>query len=124
MKLQQDTNLNINAITSYDTDSITINGERFEQGVIVMPAVREAAWAPSGQIELADIERVAALKPALVLIGTGLRQRFPTPVVLRPLIDAGIGFEVMDTGSACRTYNLLAGEGRHVAAALVIERVD
>jgi uncharacterized protein len=42
------------------------------------------------------------MKPALVLVGTGRRQRFPQPALLRPLIEAGIGFEIMETGSACR----------------------
>lgn len=124
MKLQQDTNLNINTVTHYDESSVTINGERYTQGLVVMPGCLETAWATSGQVSMDDMQRVAALRPALVLIGTGMRQQFPVPTVLRPLVEAGIGFEVMDTGSACRTYNLLAGEGRLVAAALLIGRAD
>ena len=53
--------------------------------------------------------------------GTGLRQVFPPAAVLRPLIEAGIGVEVMDTGAACRTYNILTAEGRNPLALLIIE---
>jgi uncharacterized protein len=42
-------------------------------------------------------------------------------VLLRTLMTRRIGIETMDTVAACRTYNILAGEGRHVVAALLIE---
>ncbi|EYC51760.1 hypothetical protein AZ34_12255 [Hylemonella gracilis str. Niagara R] len=62
-----------------------------------------------------------ASHPELVLFGSGLRLRFPRPPWLRVLADLGIGVETMDTAAACRTYNILAGEGRHVVAALLLE---
>jgi uncharacterized protein len=55
-----------------------------------------------------------------VILGTGRRQRFPRTELLAPLVKARIGWEVMDTGAACRTYNILLGEGRNVAAALLM----
>ena len=63
---------------------------------------------------------VAALKPEIVLLGTGARQQFPLPRLLRPLLTQGIGVEVMDTAAACRTYNIIMLEGRRVAAALLM----
>ena len=60
----------------------------------------------------------------MVLLGTGGRLRFPPSAVLAPLIAAQIGYEVMDTGAACRTFNLLAGEGRRVLAALLLIEAD
>jgi uncharacterized protein len=66
------------------------------------------------------VSRLTALGVDIVLIGTGERLDFPQPSVLRPLIEAGIGFEVMDTPAACRTYNILMGEERKVAAALIV----
>jgi len=57
--------------------------------------------------------------PAFLLFGTGDVQVFPSLAVRRAFIDAGIGLEPMDTGAACRTYNVLLAEGRPVAAALV-----
>ena len=66
------------------------------------------------------IRFLAACKAEIVLIGTGSGQRFPHPASLRPLIDDGIGFEVMSTAAACRTYNILVAEDRLVAAGLVV----
>ena len=63
--------------------------------------------------------RLAALAPELVVFGSGPRLRFPAPALLRPLIDARIGIETMDTAAACRTYNVLLAEGRSVVAALL-----
>ena len=67
-----------------------------------------------------DIDALALLKPELVLLGTGESLRFPDPKLLAPLVSFGIGAEVMDSRAACRTYNILADEGRNVAAALII----
>jgi uncharacterized protein len=63
------------------------------------------------------------LKPELVLIGTGSRQRFPKPELLKALVQAKIGFEIMNSQAACRTYNILVGEGRQVVLALIVEPV-
>ncbi|MBU3735478.1 MAG: hypothetical protein FGM62_00730, partial [Methylobacterium sp.] len=65
-------------------------------------------------------EYLAGLAPELVLLGTGLRHCFAHPRLSRALSEAGIGLECMDTAAACRTYNILMSEGRHVAAALII----
>jgi uncharacterized protein len=67
-----------------------------------------------------NIAVLVELKPELVLLGTGELLRFPDPKLLAGLMVEGIGAEVMDTQAACRTYNILAGEGRNVAAALII----
>ena len=56
-----------------------------------------------------------------MLFGSGERQRFPSPELLKPLIAQGIGLETMDTKAACRTYNILVAEGRQVACGILIE---
>ena len=61
------------------------------------------------------------MQPQILIIGTGPAQVFPSPRVLVPLMDAGIGYEIMDTGAACRTYNILVSEGREVVAALLLD---
>jgi uncharacterized protein len=66
-------------------------------------------------------EQLLACKPELVVFGSGRKLRFAPPALLQSLMAARIGIETMDTLAACRTYNILAGEGRHVLAALVIE---
>jgi len=57
----------------------------------------------------------------VVIFGSGRRLRFVSPALLRGLIERGIGVETMDTAAACRTYNILAQEGRRVVGALLLE---
>lgn len=80
-------------------------------------------WLPPAVSELtiADFQRVLDLEPELILLGTGRRQLFPQLRVTTAILRLGVGIEVMDTVAACRTFNILASEGRHVAAALFIE---
>lgn len=65
---------------------------------------------------------IGALQPELVIVGTGKKQVFLNPKILQPLIKAKIGFEMMDSQAACRTYNILMGEGRKVLAAIILEK--
>ncbi len=79
-------------------------------------------WPVSGfeQLDAAAMETVCQLAPELIILGTGSKLQFPDAAITRPVHEAGIGLEVMDTAAACRTYNLLAGDGRQVTAALII----
>jgi uncharacterized protein len=82
----------------------------------------DTGWPPQGFADL-DTPHLAAilqLDPELVLLGTGARLQFPSPAILQPLHQAGIGVEVMDTGAACRTFNILVAEGRQVVAGLMM----
>jgi len=72
------------------------------------------------QFDLAAAEAIAALEPEVVLLGTGARQVFPPREPMVTLLRRGVGVEVMDNAAACRTYNLLAGEGRRVIAAIML----
>ena len=72
-------------------------------------------------LEPSHFEEMVTLKPELILIGTGVKQRFPKPELLKALISAKIGFEIMNSQAACRTYNILVGEGRQVLLALIVE---
>ena len=121
MKLFLDKAGDLNTIAGYGSDHVKINQEQFDANLVVLPSSLETGWASGGFDALAatDFQRLADLGVEIVLIGTGASQRFPEPALLRPLIEAGIGFEVMDTGSACRTFNILVAEGRSVAAALL-----
>ncbi|WP_068807826.1 Mth938-like domain-containing protein [Thauera phenolivorans] len=123
MKLHLDNNANTNIITGYGEDHVLINKVRHEGNLLVTAGEVVGGWASGGFDALSadDFEAVRALGVEIVLIGTGRRQRFPAPVLLRPLIDARIGFEAMDLAAACRTYNILVGEGRSVAAALLFD---
>jgi uncharacterized protein len=66
--------------------------------------------------------RILALDPELVLIGSGPKQIFPATSFGALFLRAGVGFEVMDTGAACRTFNVLVGEQRRVIAILFVSK--
>lgn len=122
MKLHHDKVSDANAITHHGDGYLLINKERrLESGVVVMPDRLVEGWGKDGFDALtpADFEVLRDLGVEIVLIGTGPKQRFPHPSLLRPLIDARVGFEIMDFAAACRTYNVLMSEHRSVAAALL-----
>jgi len=122
MKFHLQTGGGQNIIRTYGPGQITINQDVCIHSVIVLPERIIHDWAPQLFSELtADhFESIAALAPELVILGTGQHLRFPQPAVTVPLVQAHIGWEVMDTAAACRTYNILMGEGRRVAAALLM----
>ncbi len=126
MKLYADQPANLNIVTGYGQDYVLINTQRHEGNLLITPDEVFANWAPGGFTGLIadDFVAVRNLQAQVVIIGTGARQRFPAPALLRPLIEAGIGFEIMDLPAACRTYNILASEGRKVVAALLFEAAN
>ena len=99
-----------------------INGARHESNMLVTPDSPVAVWDVQDPALMGaeQISRLAELNAEVLLIGTGATLRFPPPKLLLPLARAGIGVEIMDTPAACRTYNILMGEGRKVAAALIV----
>src|SRR5690606_30019113 len=121
MKLHAQTLGGTNLFTGYGDGWFAVNGERHTGSLLVVPEQAVIAWGVTAFDALteADFERLLALEPELVLFGTGTRQRFPHPRLTAPLASRQIGLEVMDTGAACRTYNILAGEGRRALAALL-----
>ncbi|NKB64695.1 MAG: hypothetical protein GKR95_22115 [Gammaproteobacteria bacterium] len=70
-------------------------------------------------LQTSDFELLAEIETEVILLGTGPDLVFPDPALSEPLMRKGIGLEVMDTAAACRTYSVLSGDGRHVAAALI-----
>jgi uncharacterized protein len=123
MKLTIEAPGGINVVRGYSNAGVHINDRVYSGSVIVTAASVIDQWPPRRIDDLteADLQQALALKPEVLLIGTGHRQRFPRPELLAVLHGARLGFEVMDTGAACRTYNVLVGERRKVAAALIVE---
>jgi uncharacterized protein len=110
-----------NLFTAYGEDFVQINATRHESSVIVTGADVEAWDAKNIQsLEAGSFARLLEIRPEIIIIGTGQSFKFPAPASLRPLVEARIGHEVMDTGAACRTFNILIGEGRNVLAALIV----
>lgn len=126
MKLHLDSGDAGYLVTHYGPGRIVVDQEHLTRACVVAPRQVLRDWGPAdfAQLSQRHIHAVVALEPELVVLGTGARQRFPSAELLRPLLEAGIGVEVMDTGAACRTYNILVGEGRRVAAALLIIEED
>lgn len=111
-----------NLITSYTAGEIRINDTAYHRSMIVAPRWMQPAWAPQKfeDLRAEDFEEIIAHQPEVLLIGTGNRLRFPAAGILGGLRSRHLGIEVMDTASACRTYNILMGEDRDVAAALLM----
>jgi uncharacterized protein len=112
-----------NVITGFGEGWVRIGTQEFRENVVITPSTIEVDWAPRGFDELDEGSFRALLvsSPEVAILGTGRTMRFPHPRLTRPLTEAQVGLEVMDTAAACRTYNILAGEGRKVVAALIIE---
>jgi uncharacterized protein len=125
VKLQSDPHSGANTITGYGDGYIEINKIPYSHAVLLSSDGEILEWAVKSFDELspADFTQMASLKPELIIIGTGKRQRFPKPELLKTLIEAKLGFEVMDSQAACRTYNILVGEGRQVLLALIVEAI-
>lgn len=124
MKLNLQLNPDLNLISGYGSDHLMINKVRHEGNLVVTTREVVPGWAPAGfdGLGVADIEALCRLSAEVVLLGTGAHQRFPAPQLMRPLFEARIGFEVMSLPAACRTYNILASEGRAVALAALFDR--
>jgi uncharacterized protein len=126
MKLQPD-RLDVQSILAYGAGWVGLgnNGvaEKIDYSVVIGSRGEKFAWDCTGfeQLTAGHFSRLCQLKPELVIFGSGKRLRFAPPAFLRSLMGERIGLETMDTLAACRTYNILAGEGRHVIAALLIE---
>jgi uncharacterized protein len=126
MKLHLNTDGGQLMFTGYGSDHVLINGHRHEGSLLLTArGVEVAPWAGLGFESLtpAHFEWVAHRELDILLLGTCTRLRFPHPSLTRSLVEARIGLEVMDIGALCRTYNILAAEGRCVGAAVLIEPV-
>jgi uncharacterized protein len=111
-----------NLFTGYGEGYVAVNGARHSESLVVSGDRLVTDW-PARALEDLKPDHLAAiiqLRPEIVLLGTGATFQFPEPALLAPLYKAGIGVEVMDTPAACRTYNILLGEGRNVVAALIV----
>jgi uncharacterized protein len=113
-----------NMFTGHGADYVRLGVVEYRDNVLVTPERVVTGWTAGGFDTLteADFTALAELKPEVVLLGTGASLRFPHPRLTRALTDAGIGVEVMDTPAACRTFNVLAAEGRRVVAAVILDR--
>jgi uncharacterized protein len=123
VKLQPDRIEGVNAVTAYEPGMVRINAQPYTASLVLPWRGEVLAWPCDAfeQLRAEHFEQLVALAPELVIFGSGQRLRFPAPALMRSLIERRIGVETMDTAAACRTYNVLASEGRAVVAALLLE---
>ncbi|SFC95810.1 Mth938-like domain-containing protein [Massilia yuzhufengensis] len=123
MKLHSDNNQQYQTVTGYDASGVEINAKRFDFSLTVMPEVAPRPWnvARFEDLTAEHFEEIAKDVPDVVVLGTGERQRFVHPKLVASLSSKRIGVDCMDSHAACRTYNILMGEGRKVTLALIIE---
>jgi uncharacterized protein len=125
MKIQPDF-ISVQSISAYGLGWVGVAGEKIVHSLVLGSRGERLDWNCQSFDELgvAHFAQLADLGPELVIFGSGQRLRFPQAAWLRPLIEQGVGVETMDTQAACRTYNILAGEGRHVIVALLLEPIS
>jgi len=120
--LQLETNLMRKSFTGHGVGYVAVNRQRYEQSVVVTPEEVHTDWAATdfASLTASHFEYFIALKPEVLLLGTGAKQQFAHPNLYRELVRAGISVEFMDTPAACRTYNILVDEERKVIAAVLL----
>jgi uncharacterized protein len=111
------------AINAYGSGWVSVDGERIQSSVVIGAKGQRFAWNCTHfeKLTAAHFNLLAEHQPELVIFGSGARIIFPKAPWLVDLYAKRIGIETMDTQAACRTYNILAGEGRDVMLALLIE---
>ena len=125
MKLHAD-RPDAHTIQSYGEGWIAVNGQRHTQSLVLASSGQLVPWTCTRFEDLTEahfsmLASVMTEAPELVVFGSGSKLRFLPPALLRSLMGQRIGVETMDTAAACRTFNILTGEGRNVIAALILE---
>jgi uncharacterized protein len=122
LKLHLHTSTTQKIFTAHGKGYVSVSGERFEQPIVVTPDQVLTDWKPQGfaMLDQSHFAYFVALKPQVLLLGTGSTQQFAHPSLYHALADLGIGLEFMDTAAACRTYNILMAENRKVVAAILL----
>jgi len=122
MKFTEDYATGVNVVRSYDHSGIIINTQSYSQSLVVSCDSLIENW-PIQQInDLSSdaLNLILELEPEVIVIGTGSKLEFPSPQAYSSIINQGIGIEFMDSGAACRTYNILISENRRVVAGIIL----
>ncbi len=122
MKIHLDAGNGRYMVRGYEPGRLHIDDQIYEHSLILMPERLSADWRPRhfGELDAPSLAELAQWHPEIVILGTGSALRFPPEAWLAPFLASQVGVECMDTGAACRTYNLLMSEGRSVVAGLLL----
>lgn len=112
-----------NYVRAYETHEVRLTDHTLRSNCLIAAEQVIADWSARSVESLnnADLQAIFALKPELVILGTGTRQQFPSAAIRAAFLAREIGFEAMDTGAACRTFNVLLSEDRRAVLALLFE---
>ena len=107
-----------------DGTSALVNERTLHRSFCVSPEtlVEDWPWLDAATLPPEALEPLLALRPELIVLGTGAAQVFPPPATLAAALRRGVGLEAMTNAAAARTYSVLAGEGRRVVAAFILPR--
>ena len=122
MKFTEELPNGSNVIHAYHEHGININGQTYSESLVLSQEILVTDWPVSSIAELnrVHLQDLLSNGPEVILIGTGKQLVFPSPDIYAPIISQGIGIEFMDTGAACRTYNILISENRKVIAGMIL----
>ena len=122
MKLQPDRTDSL-SVTAYTASWIAINGIRYTHNLLISSNGLIQVWPGQyvADIQTTHLDLIAPAGAEIVLLGCGKKQHFPSAALMGAFIERRTGLESMDTPAACRTFNILAAEGRKVAAILLLE---
>lgn len=109
-------------IQAYEPGQLKMNNQFFEHSVLLKYGQLATAWDVSTveDLSFSDLQILLDEKPQVILLGTGPKLAFPSAAFMKTVLQNGLAVEIMDTGAACRTYNLLLAEGRRVVAGLIV----
>ena len=112
-------------IRGYGPGELRVNDKTYTESILLTQNRLDAAWNPPPVADWtpADLDPLLEHDPEILLIGTGERLHLLGTPFLAHALKQGVGLEVMDTAAACRTFNILVGEGRRVAAGLIVEQI-
>lgn len=110
-------------IRSCKPDAIVVVNQELRKSFILSTERLIENWPVRSINDLNDalLAPILDQNPDVVLLGTGSKPIFPTQATFGKFLSRHIGCEVMDNAAASRTFNVLAGEGRNVAAAFILQ---
>ena len=110
-------------IQSVSATAIRVSGESYAHAIALTPERLVPGWRskPVADLSITDFDELLGGDPELIVVGTGSRNIFPPRDLVFAFARRGVGLEVMDTAAAARTFNVLAGEGRRIAAVLDLD---
>ena len=119
LKITQETPTTV-TIRNVTEREICIGNSTYRQTIAIADGGVIDDWSekPVAELREIDFDRLLAFNPEVIVLGTGSRNIFPPRELVFALARRGVGLEFMDTAAAARTFNVLANEGRSVAAVL------